>query len=73
MNGEIRDFIGEYTRRYVAADVDGVTDQCEVPFLAVREGEAIHLADRDAVHEHFGRVIGAYGTAGFCELFTRRG
>jgi len=43
----------EYTRRYVAHDEDGVTELCICPFLAIREGVAIHLADRAAVRNHF--------------------
>jgi hypothetical protein len=36
-----------------------------VPFLAVREGKPIHMADRTAVHDHFGRIIDAYTNAGY--------
>ncbi|HZM72682.1 MAG TPA: hypothetical protein VFC71_04840 [Candidatus Polarisedimenticolia bacterium] len=65
MSESIDAFIHEYTRRYVAHDVDGVVDLCEVPFLAVREGKPIHMADREAVHDHFALVIDAYANAGY--------
>jgi hypothetical protein len=72
MDGSVSDsinaFIAEYTRRYVAQDVDGVVELCEAPFLAVREGRPIHMADRDAVHEHFATVIGNYARAGFARF-----
>lgn len=65
---EIRALIDEYTRRYVAADIDGVTDLCDVPFLAIREGQAIHLPDRSAVRDHFARIIAGYQAAGFASF-----
>jgi hypothetical protein len=57
--------VAEYTRRYIAHDAEGVTDLCLVPFLAIREGRPIHLADRDAVREHFTTVMDAYRDAGY--------
>ena len=33
----------EYTRLYSARDVEGVTNLCLWPFLAIRRGEAIHM------------------------------
>ena len=68
MDAEIKALVSEYTRRYVAGDVDGVTDLCLAPFLAIREGLPIHLPDRDAVHDHFGRVIAGYQAAGFASF-----
>ena len=65
MSESIDAFIHEYTRRYVAHDVDAVVDLCEVPFLAVREGKPIHMADREAVYDHFAFVIDAYANAGY--------
>jgi hypothetical protein len=50
----------EYTRRYSERDVEGVTDLCLWPFLAVRKGRAIHMADRRAVRDHFANAIIAY-------------
>lgn len=52
--------IEEYARRYSAQDALGVTELCETPFLAIREGSAIHLPDRDAVREHFTAMMSAY-------------
>ena len=49
----VESLIQEYARRYSAQDADGVTALCEAPFLAIREGRAIHLPDREAVREHF--------------------
>ena len=65
MTDSVDAFMHEYTRRYVAQDVDGVVAMCEAPFLAIREGRAIHMPDRDAVREHFATVIAAYAKAGF--------
>jgi hypothetical protein len=65
MTTAVAALIHEYTRRYVAHDVEGVTDLCVVPFLAIREGRPIHLADRDAIHDHFMTVMDAYRSAGF--------
>ncbi len=50
----------EYTRRYSERDVEGVTNLCLWPFLAVRKGEAIHMPDRAAVRDHFANTIIAY-------------
>ena len=40
--------------------MEGVTNLCLRPFLAIRSGEAIHLPDRDAVRDHFASAIEAY-------------
>jgi hypothetical protein len=61
----IEALLHEYTRRYVARDVDGVAELCRAPFLAIREGRAIDMADPTAVHDHFTTVIEGYRTAGF--------
>jgi len=53
----------EYTRRYSARDVEGVTDLCLWPFLAIRKGKAIHMPDRAAVRDHFAEAIIAYRMA----------
>jgi hypothetical protein len=57
-------FMDEYIHRYSTRDVDGVTELCHSPFLAIREGATIHLADRDAVREHFGEMIDTYRGGG---------
>ena len=57
-------FMDEYIRRYSGRDVDGVTDLCLSPFLAIREGVPIHLPDRDAVRDHFSAMIDAYRGGG---------
>jgi hypothetical protein len=50
----------EYIRRYSERDLDGVTELCLAPFLAIREGVPIHMPDRDAVRNHFAAMIDAY-------------
>jgi hypothetical protein len=57
-------FFEEYTRRYSDRDVEGVTDLCVLPFLAVRRGEAIHMPDRDTMRDHFASAITAYKFTG---------
>src|SRR5262245_29465379 len=52
--------IEEYARRYSAQDAEGVSTLCEVPFVAIREGKAIHLPDRDAVRKHFAAIMSTY-------------
>ena len=58
----------EYARLYSARDVEGVTGLCLWPFVAIREGVAIHLADRDAVRDHFMAMIDAYRDAGYASF-----
>jgi hypothetical protein len=59
--GDERDsLIREYARRYSVKDVEGVTDLCVWPFLAIRGGVSIHLGDREAVRDHFKAMIDAY-------------
>ena len=56
-------FLDEYTHRYTERDIEGVTNLCLWPFLAIRRGEAIHLPDRDSVRDHFAGAIEAYRLA----------
>lgn len=56
----IKSLIAEYGRRYSAQDAKGVTALCVAPFLAVRGGLAIHLADREALRDHFTAMMTAY-------------
>jgi hypothetical protein len=60
MSATIDSFFVEYARRYTEHDVDGVTNLCLWPFLAIRRGEAIHMPDREAVWAHFASAIEAY-------------
>ena len=60
--------IHEYARRYSARDLEGVTELCLWPFLAIREGVPIHLAERAAVRDHFMAMIDAYRTAGYASF-----
>ena len=64
-------FLDEYVRRYGERDMEGVTDLCVWPFVAIRNGEAIHLPDRDAVRDHFASAIEAYRLATGVEKWTR--
>jgi hypothetical protein len=68
MAAAIDSLIHEYARRYNAREVDGVTELCLWPFVAIREGAAIHLADRDAVRDHFTAMIDAYRDAGYASF-----
>jgi len=63
-------FFDEYARRYTERDVEGVTDLCLWPFLAIRRGEAIHLPDREAVRDHFASAIAAYRVAAGAGTWT---
>ena len=64
VTAEVDSFFDEYARRYTERDVEGVTNLCIWPFLAVRSGVAIHLPDRDAVREHLAGEMAAYRFAG---------
>lgn len=64
MQTTVDPFMDEYIRRYSERDVEGVTDLCLVPFLAIREGAPIHLPDRDSVRDHFAAMIDAYRGGG---------
>ena len=44
--------------------VEGVTELCLAPFLAIREGVPIHMPDRHAVRDHFAAMIDAYRGGG---------
>lgn len=67
MTASIVSTFDEYNRRYSERDVEGVTDLCLWPFLAIRRGEAIHMADRAAVRDHFANAIIAYKLTGVVE------
>ena len=54
----------EYQRRYTERNAEGVTNLCVWPFVAIRQGEAIHLHDRDAVRDHFAAAMQAYRFTG---------
>jgi hypothetical protein len=68
MTAPVDSLIEEYARRYSARDVDGVVELCLSPFLAIREGAAIHLADDTALRDHFAAMIDAYRSAGFASF-----
>lgn len=64
MTATVDSLIHEYARQYTAHDAEAVTELCLYPFLVIREGVAIHLADRDAVRNHFATMMDAYRGAG---------
>ena len=45
-------------------ELEGVTELCLAPFLAVREGLPIHMPNRDAVRDHFAAMIDTYRGGG---------
>ena len=49
MTATVDSIFDEYARRYTERDIEGVTNLCLSPFVAIRRGEALHMADRDAV------------------------
>jgi hypothetical protein len=68
MTAAIDSLMHEYASRYSARDIEGVTELCLSPFVAIREGAAIHLADRAAVRDHFMAMIDAYRDAGYASF-----
>jgi hypothetical protein len=64
MTAGVDTYLDEYIRRYSERDVEGVTELCLWPFLAIREGVQIHLPDREAVRDHFAAMIDAYRGSG---------
>jgi len=68
MPADIKSLVGEYARRYSAHNIEGVAELCLWPFLAIRGGAAIHLADRAAVRDHFTTMIDAYRDAGYASF-----
>jgi hypothetical protein len=54
----------EYIRRYSERDVEGLTELCLAPFLAIRGRTAMHMPDRDTVRDHFAVMIDAYRGTG---------
>ena len=60
MISELDRLFAHYADRFVASDVDAVSAMYEAPMVALREGQAIHLADRTAVREHLTELMAAY-------------
>jgi hypothetical protein len=57
-------FFAHYAERYMASDVDAISAMYEAPMLALREGRAIHLADKTAVRAHLAELMTAYAQSG---------
>jgi hypothetical protein len=70
MTTTVDSFFDEYAGRYTDPDVEGVTNLCIWPFLAVRNGKAIHLPDRAALQDHFAGEIKAYRIASGTAIWT---
>ena len=64
MPATVAPFMDEYIRRYSERDVEGVTELCLAPFLAIREGVPIYMPDHEAVRDHFAAMIDAYRGSG---------
>ena len=64
MSTEIRELFDRYADRYMAGDADAVADMYIAPFVAVRNGAPIYLADRHAVVEHLASLMAAYARSG---------
>jgi hypothetical protein len=64
MRETVEAFMDEYIRRYSGRDVEGVTELCLSPFLAIRGGVAIHIPNGDALRDHFGAMIDTYRGSG---------
>ena len=61
---EVLAFFERYAALYMAGDAQAVADIYDAPFLAVRNGTPIYLADRDAVVEHLSGLMTAYRNSG---------
>lgn len=61
---DLEPFFARYAERYMASDVDAVSAMYEAPMLALRDGRAIHLADRTALRAHLSEVMAAYARSG---------
>lgn len=61
---ELDTFFARYSERYMASDVDAISALYEAPLLVLREGKAIHLADRAAVDGHLAELMAAYAASG---------
>lgn len=64
MSSEIRELFERYADRYMAGDAEAVADMYTAPFLAVRNGAPIYLADRPSVVEHLAGLMAAYAQSG---------
>lgn len=64
MSIEIQGLFERYAERYMASDAEAVADMYTAPFLAVRNGAPIYLADRASVVEHLAGLMAAYVRSG---------
>jgi ketosteroid isomerase-like protein len=71
MATEIQEFFELYADRYMAGDAQAVADMYRAPFVAVRNGTPIDLADRQAVVEHLAGLMSAYARSGAAVALIR--
>lgn len=64
MSTEIQELFERYADRYMAGDAEAVADMYTAPFVAVRAGDPIYLADRASVVEHLAGLMTAYARSG---------
>ncbi len=53
-----------YAEAYMVGEASTIAQMCELPFLAVRDGDAIHIEDAPALRAHFTALMDAYAAAG---------
>jgi ketosteroid isomerase-like protein len=61
---ELEPFFARYAERYMASDVEAIGAMYEAPLLALRDGNVIHLPDREAVRGHLAELMDAYARSG---------
>lgn len=64
MSIEIQALFERYADRYMAGDAEAVADMYTTPFLAVRNGAPIYLADHPSGVEHLAGLMTAYARSG---------
>lgn len=64
MTSDLTALFERYADRYMASDAEAVADLCGVPFLAVRSGTPIPLADRVRLVEHLAGLMASYRASG---------
>ena len=57
-------FFARYAERYLASDVAAMSEIYEAPLLAVRDGVALHFADRGAVCAHLAELTAGFAASG---------
>jgi hypothetical protein len=68
----VEELFESYAARYSEGDLQGVASLCVTPFVAVRRGEVMVLADRGEVLSHFAAAIDAYRRAANARTWSPR-